>query len=92
MLINLASFDLAQGKLSSFSACRFLYERLLGAAVRPWLPSAFLAAAGLPGVHPSERKALLGSISAADAAAPGWSIREAVFTPEWVDKVPVTVS
>ena len=92
MLINLASFDLAQARLSSFSAFRFLYERLLGAAVRPWLPSAFLAAAALPGLHPSDRKALLGSVSATDAAAPGWSIRPAVFTPEWVDKVPVTVS
>lgn len=92
MLINLASFDLAQAKLSSLSAFRFLYERLLGAAVRPWLPSAFLAAAALPGLHPSDRKALLGSVSATDAAAPGWSIREPVFTPEWVDKVPVTVS
>lgn len=92
MRISLASFDLAQARLSSFSAFRFLYERLLGAGVRPWLPSAFLAAAALPGLHPSERKALLGSISAADAAAPGWSIREAAFTPECVEKVPVTVS
>jgi len=83
---------LAQAKLSSFSAFRFLYERLLGAAVRPWLPSAFMAAAALPALHPSDRKALLGSISATDAAAPGWSIRPAVFTPEWVDKIPVTVS
>lgn len=92
MLINLASFDLAQARLCTFSAFRFLYERLLGATVRPWLPSAFLAAAALPGLHPSDRKALLGSVGAADAAAPGWSIRQPVFTPEWVDKVPVTVS
>lgn len=91
MLINLATFDLAQAKLSSFSAFRFLYERLLGAAVRPWLPSAFLAAAALPGLHPCDRKALLGSVNATDAVAAGWSIRPPVFTPNWVDKVPVTV-
>jgi hypothetical protein len=91
-LITLSAFDLDQGKLSSFKAYRFLYERLLGAAVRPWLPSAFLAAAALPTIHPSLRKALLGSITAGDAAAAGWSIREPAFTPEWVEKVPVTVS
>jgi hypothetical protein len=91
-LITLASFDLAEGKLSSFKAFRFLYERLLGGAVRPWLPTAFLAAAALPGLHPSHRKALLGSISAEDAAAHGWSIHEPTFTPQWVDTVPVTVS
>ena len=90
-LITLAAFDLAEGKLSSFAAFRFLYERLLGGGVRPWLPSAFLAAAALPGLHPSHRKALLGSMTAEDAAAPGWSIREPAFTPEWVEKVPVTV-
>jgi hypothetical protein len=91
-LITLAAFDLAEGKLSSFTAFRFLYERLLGAGVRPWLPSVFLAAAALPGLHPSNRKALLGSITAEDVAAPGWSIHEPAFTPEWVEKVPVTVS
>jgi len=91
-LISLAAFDLAEGKLSSFAAFRFLYERLCGGAVRPWLAAAFLAAASLPGIHPSSRKALLGSMTAADAAPVGWSIHEPVFAPEWVDKVPVTVS
>lgn len=91
-LVTLASFDLAEGRLSSFSAFRFLYERLLSGAVRPWLPSAFLAAAALPGLHPSFRKSLLGSIRPEDAAAPGWSIHDPAFTPEWVDKVPVTVT
>ena len=35
-LVTLAAFDLGQGRLTSFSAFRFLYERLLGAEVRPW--------------------------------------------------------
>jgi hypothetical protein len=91
-LITLAAFDLGEGKLSSFAAFRFLYERLLGGAIRPWLASGFVAASALPGLHPSHRKALLGSINGADAAAPGWSIRDPAFTPEWVEKVPVTVS
>ena len=91
-LITVSAFDLGEEKLESFSAYRFLYERLIGGAIRPWLPSAFLGAAALPGLHPAHRKSLLASISAGDAAAAGWSIREAAFTPEWVEKVPVTVS
>ena len=92
LLMNTTAFDLSQSKLTSFGAYRFLYERLLGGAARPWLPSAFVAAAALPSLHPSHRKDLLGSITAADAAALGWSIRDPAFTPEWVEKVPVPVS
>ena len=44
LLTTLSAFDLAQGRIDSFSAYRFLYERLLGAQVRPWLPAAFCAA------------------------------------------------
>ena len=85
-LVRVAAFDLAQEKLSSFSAFRFLYERLLGAEVRPWLPSAFCAASALPQIRPDRRKGLLQSISEAAATAPGWSTREPCFYPEWVDK------
>ena len=91
-LITLSAFDLGEGKLDCFAAYRFLYERLLGGSIRPWLPSAFVGSSALPGLHPSHRKSLLGSISAPDAGAPGWSIRDPAFTPEWVEKVPITVS
>jgi hypothetical protein len=91
-LVTLSAFDLGEGKIASFAAFRFLYERLLGGAVRPWLVSTFLAAAALPTIHPSLRKSLLGSITENDATAAGWSIREPEFMPEWVEKVPVTVS
>jgi len=37
-LIHLSLFDLNQGKLPDFGSYRFLYERLLGADIRPWLP------------------------------------------------------
>jgi len=37
-LIRLAAFDLAQERIECFSAFRFLYERLLGAEARPFLP------------------------------------------------------
>jgi len=85
-LVRLTAFDLAQEKLTGFSSFRFLYERLLGADVRPWLPSAFCAASALPQIKPERRKKLLQSISEAAATAPGWSTREPAFFPEWVDK------
>ena len=84
-LVRLAAFDLEQERLKSFSAFRFLYERLLGAAVRPYLPAAFCAAAALPTMRPERRKLLLQSLSEAAATAPGWSEREPMFLPEYVD-------
>ena len=86
-LIAVAAFDLGQGRITSFSAFRFLYERLVGAEVRPWLPSAFCAAAALPHLHPELRRKLLQSISEAAATASGWSNRQPAFFPYWVEKV-----
>ncbi|MCT2401265.1 hypothetical protein [Novosphingobium mangrovi (ex Huang et al. 2023)] len=85
-MVRMAAFDLAQEKLGSFSAFRFLYERLLGAWVRPWLPGAFCGAAALPQIRPDRRKTLLHSISEAAATAPGWSDREPSFYPEFIEK------
>ena len=86
-LVTISAFDLGQGRLTSFAAYRFLYERLIGGEVRPWLPGAFCAAAALPHLHPDKRRKLLQSISEAAATAPGWSTREPCFYPEWVEKV-----
>ena len=86
-LVTVSAFDLGQDRLTSFGAYRFLYERLIGANVRPWLPGAFCAAAALPHLHPDKRRKLLQSISEAAATAPGWSSREPCFYPEWVEKV-----
>ena len=86
-LVTVAAFDLGQGRLTSFSAFRFLYERLIGASVRPWLPAAFCAAAALPHLHPELRRKLLQSISEAAATASGWSNRQPAFFPYWVEKV-----
>ncbi len=85
-LLRIAAFDLAQERLTGFSAFRFLYERLLGPEVRPFLPSAFCAAAALPQIRPEKRKYLLQSISEAAATAPGWSARAPSFFPEWIEK------
>ena len=86
-LVTVTAFDLGQGRLESFAAYRFLYERLIGAAARPWPPSAFCSASALPHLHPDRRRTLLQSISESAATAPGWSSREPVFWPEWVEKV-----
>ena len=84
-LVRIAAQDLAQEQVDSFSAFRFLYERLLGARSRPWLPAAFCGAAALPQIRPARRKMLLQSLSEAAATAPGWSEREPCFYPEKVE-------
>jgi hypothetical protein len=91
-LVAMTAFDLGQDRLPDFASYRFLYERLIGASVRPWLPGAFCAAAALPHLHPERRRTLLQSISEAAATAPGWSNREPAFFPEWVDKIDITVA
>ena len=60
-LTRVTAFDLAQERIECFSAFRFLYERLLGARARPYLPAAFCAAAALPSSRPERRKLLLQS-------------------------------
>lgn len=84
-LLRVTAQDLALDRIESFSAYRFLYERLFGARVRPWLPAAFCAAAALPQIRPDRRKVLLQSLSEAAATAPGWSEREPCFYPEKVE-------
>ena len=84
-LLRITAHDLAQEQISSFCAYRFLYERLLGARCRPWLPAAFCGAAALPQIRPMRRKMLLQSLSEAAATAPGWSEREPCFYPEKVE-------
>jgi hypothetical protein len=49
-------------------------------------------AAALPHLHPDRRRLLLQSISESAATAPGWSNREPVFWPEWVEKVDVAAA
>ena len=85
-LTRVAAFDLAQERIECFSAFRFLYERLVSAAARPWLPSAFCAAAALPQIRPERRKMLLQSLSEAAATAPRWSDRAPSFYPEYIEE------
>lgn len=85
-LIDLSNYDLNQRYIDSFSAYRFLYERLFGATLRPWLPAAFCAAAAMPNIEPDRRRLLLQSITEAAATAARWSKREPDFFPDWVEK------
>lgn len=85
-LVRITAQDLGLAQLTSFSAYRFLYERLLGAAARPFLPAAFCGAAALPQIRPDLRRDLLQSLSESAATAPAWSSREPAFYPEKVSE------
>jgi hypothetical protein len=86
-LIGVATYDLSNGCLNGFGPFRFLYERLFGATSRPWLPSVYIGAAGMPLLHANERKNLLHAISEQSACCDAWSKFEPMFFPEWVEKV-----
>lgn len=81
MLLRSSALDLARGSIGCFAAYRFLYERLMGAAVRPWLPAAFCGAAALPQIHPDRRRALLCTLTESAATATGWSETDPSFFP-----------
>ena len=89
-LIALTTFDLTCSPIGSFVAYRFLYERLLGADVRPWLPAAFCAAASLPHLPRHFRRALVESAAMASDAA--WSMLEPTFFPKWLHEENVRMS
>ena len=80
-LMALTTFELSCSPIGGFAAYRFLYERLFGARVRPWLPAAFCAAAGLPHVPSHFRRALVDSARSALGAS--WSAIEPTFFPKW---------
>lgn len=86
-LIAIASFDLQGGAIGGFGPFRFLYERLFGADIRPWLPSIYVAASAMPVISPDNRKVLLQSISEAACCAIEWNDSDPEFYPEWVEKV-----
>jgi hypothetical protein len=81
-LIAVSTFDVTCGPIISFAEYRFLYERLLGAAARPWLASAFLAAASAPHFPAEIRQALVRSVNS--GLTERWSTAEPAFRPEWL--------
>lgn len=81
-LIAVTTFDVSCSRISHFAQYRFLYERLLGPLIRPWLPTAFSAVAAHPHFPPSVRQLLVAS--ATSALADSWSVRDVAFYPQWL--------
>lgn len=84
-LVFISTFDLSRTYLESYKAYRFLYERIFGASVRPWLPSSFCCAAAMPILDSGWRISLLKSITEADAAPIDWETAEPTFVPERIE-------
>ena len=78
-LIEASAFDISCAQIATFAQYHFLYERLLGARVRPWLPTAFMTAASLPYIPADIRQALIAT--AGDALTDHWSNVEPVYWP-----------
>jgi hypothetical protein len=68
LLHRYAQFDLQHEEMSDFPAFVFLYERLLGPAIRPWLLSIYLAAAGSPLLTEKGRERAISGITMSDVA------------------------
>lgn len=81
-LVAITTMDLACGPISAFAQYRFLYERLLCAMVRPWLPAAFRAAVALPHFPAHMRQKLIGTVTSAFDNR--WSVLEPTYFPTWL--------
>jgi len=81
-LIAVSVFDVTCGPIASFAEYRFLYERLFGPGVRPWLASAFLAAASSPHFPSEIRQALVKSVNS--GLTDCWSSAQPVYQPHWL--------
>ena len=81
-LIAVSTFDVTCGPIASFAEYRFLYERLFGPAVRPWLASAFLAAAASPHFPAEIRQGLVRSVSS--GLTDRWSSAHPAYQPRWL--------
>jgi hypothetical protein len=81
-LIAITTFDVTCGPIASFAEYRFLYERLLGPKVRPWLASAFLAAAASPHFPAEIRQGLIRSVNS--GLTDRWSSAQPAYQPRWL--------
>jgi hypothetical protein len=81
-LIGVSTFDVTCGPIASFAEYRFLYERLFGPKVRPWLASAFLAAAASPHLPAEIRQGLIRSVNS--GLTDRWSSAHPAYQPRWL--------
>jgi hypothetical protein len=63
-----ARFDLAQAEMADLAAFRFLYERLFGPPLRPWITNLFVHAITEPGFTPEDRQSALATVTPFDLA------------------------
>jgi hypothetical protein len=66
LLHRYAQFDLQFSEMRDFGAFTFLYERLIGPAVRPWLLSIYLAAAASPKLVEEAREEAIARVTSYD--------------------------
>ena len=59
-------FDVQHEEMGDIAAFRFLYERLLGPPIRPWITSLYLAAVTEPDSTSEWKERCLASVTAAD--------------------------
>jgi hypothetical protein len=83
-LTCVAIFDISQYGIDSFDSFRFLYERLFGSKVHPYLPAVFVAAATLPVHIVDKRIYLLQSLPIEVVQTTRWSETEPLFFPTWI--------
>ena len=81
-LVAVSTFDVTCGPIATFAEYRFLYERLFGPKVRPWLASAFLAAAASPHFPAEIRQGLIRSVNS--SLTDCWSSAHPVYQPRWL--------
>ena len=82
LLFQITAFDLQFSELGTFTAYRFLYERLFGPGVRRWLVPAFSAAATSAALVPEWRRTLMSTLGMFDVDDEG-DMTPATFFPDW---------
>lgn len=83
LLRRCTGFDLQFEEMSDFTAYNFLYERLFGAGIRPYLAAAYSAAASSPTLTADARRKALSGITMFEQTEENFGGDEPQFYPEW---------
>lgn len=83
LMYTCTAFDISMTGLDSFSAYRFLYERLFGAAARPWLVPVFCNCATSGKLSRQRRTELQNSVGMFDLWEDALFAPAPLFFPEW---------
>jgi hypothetical protein len=79
-LIIAGVFSMQFGRCSTEASFRFLFERMFGGSIRPFIPSIFAACA----LHPSVRGVRSDEIDLAIFERDsGWGTHDCLFRPRW---------